>query len=646
MGMFWSPRATHSRSRPRPTKRGRKMGVEKLESREVFAALTATLNGTILSVFDGATTTDYDTTVATAVALNGGGNGTMKVTGDAANNTFVVNGPSVSVGLVKLSLTGVNGLYLDGGGGVDTYAFDADTSITPNIGIVTIKNTPSAGTLDFSTTSTSINVNLSQSKNIVTGGLTIKYDAGTLIRRVIGGSGSDCITGDANINLLFGGGGNDKLNGLGGDDTLVGQAGNDTLTGGEGFDNYVFQADTQLGTDTIIESSLASSWCGTSASAPLGENGLDFTATTNTLVTVDLRQKVNVVNQFLTIINKSGPGSIYAVRGGQAGNVINGDDYKNILTGGASDDLLIGNGGDDGINGALGRDTLRGSDGNDTLIGADGNDTFEGGAGDDNLSGGGGDNRFIFAANTQLGTDSITDAGMKSALDFAQTTSDIKVNLGLKTKQVVNANLSLILGTATPLYGLAGGSGNDLLIGNAFDNVIVGNSGNDTIRAMGGFDQVNGNDGDDTLDGGAAKDILLGSAGNDILLGGDGDDILNGGDGDDILIGGTGIDTLVGGFNNDILIGASTIYGENQIKAIRSKWIAGLAISFDAAVQSVTTGTNPLDGASIVDDAAADKVFGNATSLEVAPGAKDLFFAALNDVLKDELANYDVTIVV
>ncbi len=653
MGMFWLPRILQSsprkQSRPRPVHRRRKMGVEKLESREVFAALTATLNGTILSVFDGSTTTDYDTTVASAVALNGGGTGTLKVTGDAADNTFFVSGSSIKVGQVTLSITGVAGLTLDGNGGVDTYAFDADTAITPKLGIVTIKNTnPSGGTLDFSSTSTCINVNLSQSKNYVTSGLTIKYDTGTRIRTVIGGSGNDCITGDANINLLFGGAGCDKINGLGGDDTLVGQAGNDTLTGGDGFDNYVFQADTNLGTDTVIEGTSSSSWCGgsTSPSIPLGENSLDFTTTTTALVTVDLRQKINVVNQYLTLIIKNGPGTIYAVRGGQAGNVINGDDFKNVLTGGLSDDFLNGNGGDDNVNGGLGKDSLRGGDGNDTLVGADGNDTFEGGAGDDNLSGGGGDNRFIFAANTQLGTDSITDAGQKSALDFAQTTSDIKVNLGLKTKQVVNANLSLILGTATPLYGLAGGSGNDLLIGNGYDNVIVGNAGNDTIRAMGGFDQVNGNDGDDTIDGGAGKDILLGSAGDDILVGGEGDDILNGGEDDDLLIGGVGIDTLVGGFNNDILIGASTIYGEAQVKAIRTKWITGLATSFDAAVAAVTSGTNPLDSSSIVDDAAADKIFGNATSLEVAPGAKDLFFAALNDVLLDELANYDETIVV
>jgi Ca2+-binding RTX toxin-like protein len=636
MGTSWLSRLLNSKartqSRPRPARRRRKLRGEKLESREVFAALTATLNGTILSVFDGTTTTDYDTTVAAAVALDGGGTGTLAVTGDADNNAFIVSGSSVTIGLVTLNVTAIDGLSLDGGGGIDRYAFNADTSITPSVGVVTIANTgPNGGTLDFVTSTVDVTVDLNSTTNVVSSNLTIEFTPGTTIRRIIGGAGNDTFIGDANINLFFGKGGNDTLEGRDGNDTLVGEAGDDELIGGNGFDNYVFRADTALGTDSITDSAAGN------------QNSLDFTMTTE-LVTVDLRQAVNVVNAFLTLNIDSGVGTFYAVKGGQGGNIINGDDLKNVITGGAANDLLIGNGGDDGLNGGLGNDTLRGGDGNDTLVGADGNDTFEGGAGDDNLSGGTGDNRFIFAANTQLGTDKITDAGAKSALDFAQTSSAITVNLGLKTKQVVNSNLSLILGTTT-LYGLTGGAGSDTLIGNNVANVLVGNGGDDTLRGMGGNDQMNGNSGDDNLEGGGGNDVLLGSTGNDVLMGTTGDDILNGGEGSDVLVGGLGVDLLVAGTEVDILIGGASIYTLDDFKAVRTKLLSTLGMSIDAAAGVLTTGTTPLDSSTITDDGVADKLYGNATS-EVAPGAADLFFSSVGDNLPDFVLDVDENIVV
>ena len=62
-----------------------------------------------------------------------------------------------------------------------------------------------------------------------------------------------------------------------------------------------------------------------------------------------------------------------------------------------------------------------------------------------------------------------------------------------------------------------GGSGDDVLIGNALDN---------------------------TLTGGAGKDLLSGSVGNDKLFGGAGADRLSGGHGDDLLDGGAAVDKV------------------------------------------------------------------------------------------------------
>lgn len=56
------------------------------------------------------------------------------------------------------------------------------------------------------------------------------------IENLLGGRGSDALTGDAKANRLEGGGGNDTLSGKGGADVLIGGAGRDVLMGGNGAD--------------------------------------------------------------------------------------------------------------------------------------------------------------------------------------------------------------------------------------------------------------------------------------------------------------------------------------------------------------------------------------------------------------------------
>lgn len=63
----------------------------------------------------------------------------------------------------------------------------------------------------------------------------------TLIENVIGGFGSDTITGNSADNYIRGGDGMDVINGGGGRDTLNGEGGNDTLTGGADVDVFVME---------------------------------------------------------------------------------------------------------------------------------------------------------------------------------------------------------------------------------------------------------------------------------------------------------------------------------------------------------------------------------------------------------------------
>jgi len=115
-----------------------------------------------------------------------------------------------------------------------------------------------------------------------------------------------------------------------------------------------------------------------------------------------------------------------------------------------------------------------------------------------------------------------------------------------------------------------GGSGNDVIRGNAAYNGLYGNAGNDTIYGGDGNDTVdggngtdliylgNGNDyvnvtslGDDTFYGEAGNDYIYGYTGNETYYGGDGNDTLLGSSGNDLINGGAGDDSMDGGSGTD-----------------------------------------------------------------------------------------------
>ncbi|MCZ4255682.1 pre-peptidase C-terminal domain-containing protein [Sulfitobacter sp. G21635-S1] len=214
--------------------------------------------------------------------------------------------------------------------------------------------------------------------------------------------------------------------------------------------------------------------------------------------------------------------------GGNAGDLIFGNQANNQLSGFGGFDTMHGGAGNDTIDGGNGADSLYGGAGNDLIIGSDGFDQLFGEAGNDTLQGGN-TNDYLF-----------------------------------------------------------GGDGNDLLLGGlnigTSTELLDGGAGNDTLRGEGGFDLLRGGDGDDVLDGGNQADNLYGDAGNDTLFGGagfdrlfggTGDDVLNGGDGpdghfgqqgNDTIYGGDGNDRFFGGTGNDLILagnGNDTIYADS-----------------------------------------------------------------------------------
>ena len=247
---------------------------------------------------------------------------------------------------------------------------------------------------------------------------------------------------------------------------------------------------------------------------------------------------------------------------------VDGGAGSDDLTGSAAGDRLVGGPGNDRIDGIAGDDTIAGGAGRDSLLGGAGNDRVsgQGGSGDvisggldnDTLDGGRGNDRLIETADVDfvlrnaelqgLGTDSF--AGIEFVTLFG----------GMADNHFDASRFAL----AGVRLKLAGGGGNDELIGSPLADLLVGNGGNDTLIGAGGddtliggrhHDRLFGDEGDDVLIGMSGRDTLLGGGGNDSLDGGDGSDGLAGNDGADILTGGRGGDTLLGDTGNDSLFG-------------------------------------------------------------------------------------------
>jgi len=217
-----------------------------------------------------------------------------------------------------------------------------------------------------------------------------------------------------------------------------------------------------------------------------------------------------------------------------------------VVDGDAGDDVLVGPPGSD-VHGGPGNDVLRGS-------------TLDGGPGADDMAG--------------------VD-GLRAAISYADHSGPVHVTLDGAANDGEAGEHDRVDATA---ISVVGGSGDDVLEGDAADNVLEGGPGRDVLRGQGGDDLLFGGrhppppqedvprsavessdasglgsdagpDAGDVLDGGAGDDGLVGGAGSDTLTGGPGADRLAGGSDrePDTLFGGPGPDELVGGGGPDRL---------------------------------------------------------------------------------------------
>lgn len=195
--------------------------------------------------------------------------------------------------------------------------------------------------------------------------------------------------------------------------------------------------------------------------------------------------------------------------------------------------------------------------------------------------------QYLYGANTayQTGNDiyqfsasaeelrTIWDAGGIDTFDASNQVLGVTINLnaggfssiGVKSGgSPARQNIAIAYGAV--IENAVGGTGSDVLTGNAEGNVLEGRAGNDTLFGGAGRDVLRGganndllfgNQGEDTLFGDDGDDQLYGGVDNDTLWGGEGNDQLNGDNGADLLFGNRGSDTLFGNMGSDSLYGGA-----------------------------------------------------------------------------------------
>ena len=491
----------------------------------------------ILDGGGGADTVDYrDKTLAVVATLNGAADAIVRIGG--VNEDTIRNFENLLGGSAGDTLTGDNlANFLSGNDGADFLA--------GGLGADVLDGGAGINSADFREKSGAISVTLNGAANaqVMVGG--IAEDTLRNVENIFSGSGADTLIGDGLSNLFRGGLGQDFIDGGAGSDTadyrekssavvvtLTGATDAVVRVGGVAEDiiRNVENVFGGTGSDTLIGDASANSLSGGDGSdilqGGIGADNLDGGAGADL---ADYRDKTNSV-----VVTLGGTSNV----GVSVGEVIE-DTIRNIekVFGGSAADTLVG----------------------DNLA-----NTFRGGGGADLIDGG---------------------AGVDIA-DYQEKTAAVVVTLAGSTDATVRVG-GVAEDTIRNIESIFGGSGDDILTGDASVNTLSGNSGRDVLTGGGGADVLDGGAGVDTASyrdksasvvltlngatnatvtvGGVAEDTLrnvenvLGGLGNDRLTGDAAANLLSGGGGNDILDGGSGSDTFQFDFALDPASNVDTI---------------------------------------------------------------------------------------
>jgi Ca2+-binding RTX toxin-like protein len=346
-----------------------------------------------------------------------------------------------------------------------------------------------------------------------------------------GTTANDALTGTVYADSLTGLSGNDTLTGNAGGDTLIGGLGNDALVGGDGADTYVWAKGD--GNDTITDAGASLIEADRLVLTNVASTDVQLTRASGS---ANLVIRVISTGELITVANRFGPatsgagiesivfgnGVTWALSDILAATTLTGTLAAETLTGTAWRDNMSGLAGNDVLNAGDGDDVLIGGLGADALAGGNGNDIYEWqkGDGNDTINDAG---TALTAVDTLILKDVTTADGIRMNRPNGTTDLTILIESTNETIRVVgqytavtagNGIERIVLGDGT-IWQLddilnrtrhSGGSGNDNLVGTAFDDNIWGFLGNDTLAGGLGDDTLTGSEGNDVLDGGAGND--------------------------------------------------------------------------------------------------------------------------------------------
>ena len=502
------------------------------------------------------------TTTSNPVYYISDGAGGDAMTGTVGDNIIFANGGDDTI----KAASGSSSLLAYGGDGNDAFVADV------NDGNATYDGQAGTDTYDLSLTSAAATVSL-------VAGTASSAQTGTdrlvSIENVIGGSGNDTITGDANDNSIDGGAGADQMTGGAGNDTYVVDNKGDVVT--EALNGGVDTVNTTLASYTLGANVENLTFIGIGNFKGTGNTGTNVITGGAGDDTLDSGGDGND-----TLIGGAGNDTLTGgagndtLDGGIGADSMTGGAGNDTMTGGAGADTMSGGAGDDTMDGGAGADNMTGGAGNDTMTGGAGGDTLDGGAGDDFLDGGvGSDTMTGGAGNDTYVVDDVGDVvteALNQGVDTVNTTL-ASYSLDANVENLTFTGSGKFSGTGNALANvITGGAGKNTLTGGAGNDTMIGGAGDDRFVATAndGNDSYNGGAGTDTYDlsaTSAAATVNLGSGtatssqiGSDRLVGienvtgGTGDDTITGDTGDNVLDGGAGRDTLAGGLGNDTYV--------------------------------------------------------------------------------------------
>lgn len=559
---------------------------------------------------NGALGDEVDYSVGTGTAVTADIDGTAD---DGRSCPATCEGDNVATDIENLTgdsgadtLTGgTNANILDGNSGNDTLAggqgagADGGDRFNDASGTDTVTYNPASGTARTG----NLIVDIDGTGDDGTAGEA--DDLETNIENVIGGSGTDNITGSTLVNDLRGGPGTaaDTLSGGAANDTLFGGLG--TNTGPDGADT--FNGDAHTTGDTVSYAgrtdAITADLDGTADDGGTGE-GDDINTTVENLTGGSTGDTLTGNASANTIDGAGGNDDLAGGTGAAADgadSLIGGSgtedevSYASRTDGvntGTADDLDVDLDGvaDDGFAGELDNvgatvENVIGGAGDDDLTGNTGANELTGNGGDDELKGGtsvGADGADAFSGGTG-GTIGGQNGFAGDEAEYVDRTSAVNISIGGAADGAAGENDSI----GADIEILSSGSGADTLTGSgAPSEFFFGRDGNDTMRGgtgtgPDGIDRFNGGNGVDNVsystrtdpitaviddpavisppattdndDIGSDVETVFGGTANDTLIGNDADNTLSGNGGDDTLRGGQqgvdGADEYVGGAN-------------------------------------------------------------------------------------------------